>query len=68
MYHIKSIEDVRQFIKAHPEHPISAAWGDMLFDNENFGQEYSFDEFAAEAEIQVCEGILSGYDLEQLFG
>lgn len=65
---IKTIQHIRRFIKAHPDHPISASWEDMIFEMDEWEQDYTFQEFVAEAEEQACKGNLSPYDLEQLFG
>ena len=65
---VETIQDIRRFVRSNPTHPISPAWDDMLFEMDEWEQDYSFDEFRAEAEEQACEGNLSSWDLEQLFG
>ena len=67
MYHIQTIQHVRQFIRHHPEHPITPAWQDMLFDMDECDVETTFEDFREEAEQQANEGNLSSYDIEQLF-
>ena len=66
MYYIQTIQHVRRFVRTHPEHPISEAWEDMLFDMDG-DIETTFKDFKDEAEQQANKGNLSSYDLEQLF-
>ena len=69
MYNIKTLDDIKQFVERYPYHPITAAWRDLLTDNELVGnEEWIFDDFVREAEQQASDGDLSAYDLERLFG
>jgi hypothetical protein len=46
---IKTIADVKQWLKEHPNHIISSAWKDMIEENE----EYTLDDFFEESEYQM---------------
>jgi hypothetical protein len=53
---VKTIDDVRSFVGTHPDSGISVAWGQMLEDMDEFGDEYSMDDFHEEAETQAYDG------------
>ncbi len=42
---VQTIEDVRKFVEQHPTHIITSAWEDMLEQIDEFGEEYTIDDF-----------------------
>lgn len=51
-----TIEEVREFVAKHPDHRISLAWGQMLEDMDEFGDEYTVGDFQEEADHHLIKG------------
>jgi len=49
---IGSLADVREYVKTHDE-AIAVAWQDMLIDVDEFGEEYTLEDFLEEADMQI---------------
>ena len=51
-----TIEEVREFVQKYPQLSITAPWGDMLYDMDEFGEEYTIGDFLEELDVQEAEG------------
>jgi DNA-binding IscR family transcriptional regulator len=51
-----TIYDVRKFCEDNSDHPITAAWTDMLYDMDEFGEDYTVEDFLDELEQQRVLG------------
>lgn len=58
---IKTLEDAREYVRTHYD-AISQAWDDMLYDIDQFGEEYQVEDFIEEADMQIIKGHISAAD------
>jgi hypothetical protein len=57
MLSIETIDDVRRWVKKHPNHIITAAWKDMLSDMDELGEDYNINAFFDEAYCQMSDHV-----------
>lgn len=55
---IESVEDARAFVAKKPHHRISLAWQQMLEEMDDYGEEFTVDDFIQEAEYHIFKGHL----------